>query len=272
MPSAQRHNLGPIHILVGDNSRIHSQLLAEALTRDRRFIIVGSPASSEEFLEIAPRTRPDVVIISVNLDDEPMGGMTLLRKFHDRHPQTPAVMLLDSSNRDVVLDALRSGARGLFTKHESLENLCKCVCVVAEGQVWASSRELMYALDALSAEPQSRVTNAGGLKLLSRRELQVVQFLSKGLTNQEIGDRLGLSRHTIKNYLLKIFDKLGVSNRVELLFLTLSQPISTIPVVEGKRSTKPPFREPEPLPKHRGQRDTEKGRYDENGVGPDFSN
>jgi len=247
MPSAQCHNLGPIHILVGDNSRIHSQLLAEALTRDPRFIIVGFPASSEEFLEIASRGRLDVVIISVNLDDEPMGGMALLRKFHERHRQTPAVMLLDASNRDVVLDAFRSGAHGIFSKHESLENLCKCVCVVAEGQVWASSRELKYALDALSSEPRIRVMNAGGLKLLSRRELQVVQFLSEGLTNQEIGNRLGLSRHTIKNYLLKIFDKLGVSNRVELLFLTLSQPISTIPVVEGKRSSKPPVREPKPL-------------------------
>ena len=73
---------------------------------------------------------------------------------------------------------------------------------------------------------------------------------------------MGLSRHTIKNYLLKIFDKLGVSKRVELLFLTLSQPISTIPAVEGKRSTKPPVREPE----HRGRRETEKGQHDDNGI------
>jgi DNA-binding NarL/FixJ family response regulator len=230
----QCNSLGPIHILVGDNSRIHSQLLAEALKRDPRFIIVGSPSGSEEFLEIASRTSPDVVIISVNLDDEPTGGITLLREFHDRHPQTPAVMLLDSPQRDIVLDAFRSGARGIFSKHESLENLCKCVCLVVEGQVWASSREVKFALDALSSAPRIRATNAGGLNLLSRRELQVVHYLAEGLTNREIGDRLGLSPHTIKNYLLKIFDKLGVCNRVELLFLTLSQPMSTIPV-ESKR-------------------------------------
>jgi len=59
-----------------------------------------------------------------------------------------------------------------------------------------------------------------------------VHYLAEGLTNREIGDRLGLSRHTIKNYLPKIFDKLGVSNRVELLFLTLSQPAAAIPVAE----------------------------------------
>jgi DNA-binding CsgD family transcriptional regulator len=91
------------------------------------------------------------------------------------------------------------------------------------------------------------VTGAGGLNLLSHRELQVVHYLAEGLTNREIGDRLGLSRHTIKNYLLKIFDKLGVCNRVELLFLTLSQPMSTIPI-EGKRLNAA-VREVESLPK-----------------------
>ncbi len=89
-----------------------------------------------------------------------------------------------------------------------------------------------FALEALSSAPTIRATNAGGLNLLSRRELEVVHYLAEGLTNREIGARLGLSRHTIKNYLLKIFDKLGVSNRVELLFLTLSQPAAGIHAVE----------------------------------------
>jgi DNA-binding CsgD family transcriptional regulator len=96
--------------------------------------------------------------------------------------------------------------------------------VVHDGQVWASSSEVKFALEALSSAPTIRAINAAGSNLLSRREMQVVHYLAEGLTNREIGERLGLSRHTIKNYLLKIFDKLGVSNRVELLFLTLSKP------------------------------------------------
>lgn len=142
------------------------------------------------------------------------------------------MILVDSPKREIVLDAFRSGARGIFSKHESLETLCKCVRVVYEGQVWANSREVRFALEALSSAPTIRAINAGGLNLLSRRELQVVHYLAEGLTNREIGARLGLSRHTIKNYLLKIFDKLGVSNRVELLFLTLSQPAAAGHVVE----------------------------------------
>jgi DNA-binding CsgD family transcriptional regulator len=81
--------------------------------------------------------------------------------------------------------------------------------------------------------------NAGGLNLLSPRELQVVHYLAEGLTNREIGERLGLSRHTVKNYLLKIFDKLGVSNRVELVFLKLSQPA---PVIQTLRESESPKR------------------------------
>jgi two-component system, NarL family, nitrate/nitrite response regulator NarL len=134
------------------------------------------------------------------------------------------VVSLSSPKRDLVLDAFRAGARGIYSRHESLDALCKCVHVVFEGQVWATSREIRIALDALSSAPTVRALNAGGLSLLSKRELQVVHHLAEGLTNREIGARMGLSRHTIKNYLLKIFDRLGVSNRVELLFLTLSQP------------------------------------------------
>jgi two-component system, NarL family, nitrate/nitrite response regulator NarL len=232
MVPANLHNQPPIQVLVGDNSRIHSHLLAEALKRDPRLRIVGSTSSSSEFLEIASRETPDVVIVSANLDDDPMGGIVTLREFHEAYPQVPAIILVDSPKREIVIDAFRSGARGIFSKHESLETLCKCVRVVYEGQVWANSREVRFALEALSSAPAIRAVNAGGLNLLSRRELEVVHYLAEGLTNREIGVRLGLSRHTIKNYLLKIFDKLGVSNRVELLFLTLSQPTPGMPVIE----------------------------------------
>jgi DNA-binding NarL/FixJ family response regulator len=97
MLSAELHSQGPIHVLVGDNSRIHSHLLAEALKRDHRLRIAGSASSSQEFMEIAARQMPDVVIISANLDDDPLGGMNTLREFHGpHHPQIPTVMLLDS--------------------------------------------------------------------------------------------------------------------------------------------------------------------------------
>jgi len=74
--------------------------------------------------------------------------------------------------------------------------------------------------------------NAGGMELLSKREREVVRCLAEGLTNNEIGERLGLSRHTIKNYLFRVFDKLGVSNRMELLYLTLHESFPERPGAE----------------------------------------
>ena len=213
----------PIRVLVGHSSRTDGNSVAETLQRDAHFQVAGA-STSQDFLEIAARDNPDLAILSARLDDNPLGGLSTLRRFHDAHPLTPAVLMLDSPKRELVLDAFRAGARGIFSKHEPLERLRKCVRVVFEGQIWATSREIRYALDALSSAPTIHAINAGGLSLLSRREQQVVHYLAEGLTNREIGAQLGLSRHTIKNYLLKIFDKLGVSNRVELLFLTLSQP------------------------------------------------
>jgi DNA-binding NarL/FixJ family response regulator len=215
-----------IDVLVGDNTRIHSQLMGEALKRDRFLRVIGSAAGSREFLEMAARHAPSVALLSATMDEDPNIGITTLRQFHAAHPNVPAIVLLESSKREVVLEAFRSGARGIFSKHESLENLCKCVRAVYEGQIWANSREVRFALDVLASTPSIRAVNAEGMNLLSKREREVVEHLAEGLTNREIGARMGLSQHTVKNYLLRIFDKLGVSNRVELLSLTL-QPNGT---------------------------------------------
>jgi DNA-binding CsgD family transcriptional regulator len=83
---------------------------------------------------------------------------------------------------------------------------------------------LSCALETLATTPTIQAVDANGINLLSKRQLDVVRCVAAGLTNTETGQQLGLSKHTVKNYLLRIFEKLGVSNRIELLFLTLSQP------------------------------------------------
>jgi two-component system nitrate/nitrite response regulator NarL len=216
---------------------MYAAMLAEALRHDglRVMDFAVSPCA---FLELAARHSPDVVIVSGIQGEDPKGGLTTLREFHHAHPHIPAIVLLDSSRREEVLEAFRSGATGIFSKHETIETLCKCVRVVYEGQVWANALELTFALDALVSTTSIRTVNARGINLLTRREHEVVCHVAEGLTNREIGTSLGLSPHTIKNYVFRIFDKLEVANRVELLRLTLHQPglvrrLPTVRLVPG---------------------------------------
>jgi DNA-binding NarL/FixJ family response regulator len=131
-------------------------------------------------------------------------------------------MLIDSSENGQVVEAFRAGARGVFCRSESLMSLAKCIQCVSEGQIWANSRELRYLLEALGEALPMRVIDARGAALLSRRELEVVRCVAEGLSNREIAQRLGLTEHTVKNYLFRIFDKLGVSKRVEVVLYAYS--------------------------------------------------
>ena len=165
-------------------------------------------------------------MLSSNLDEEPLRGFELLRQLRASDPGILAIMLLDSSKRETVLQAFRAGARGIFSRHDSVEILSKCIRSVRAGQIWANSQQMSFAVEALATSPVVRAVDANGLSLLSKREMDVVRSLAEGLTNREIADRLGLSQHTIKNYLFRVYDKLGVSSRLELLFMTLTQAVA----------------------------------------------
>lgn len=224
-----------IQVLVADNTHIYTHLLADALNRDSQLRVVASASRSQQLLEVARSVEIDVAVISATLDENPSRGAEVMRELRTTRPNIRGIILLDSSKREVILEAFRAGARGVFSRHASLELLCKCVRRTHEGQIWASAEQMAYAVEALAAAPNVRAVDATGVALLSKRELEVVRCLAEGLTNREIGERLGLSQHTIKNYLFRVFDKLGVSSRIELLSLTLTQPVP--PSVRHDRST-----------------------------------
>jgi DNA-binding NarL/FixJ family response regulator len=223
MPSHEEVGSDFVSIVVADGTRIHTQLLADALRNDRGLQVVAAASNSEELLAAATRVPIDVVVISHNLDDQVGHGTQVLREMRVLRPQIKGVILLDTSKPEDVLECFRAGARGIFSKQERLEMLCKCIRSVHEGQIWARSVDLDHALEALAKSPLVRSTNHKGIELLSARERQVIQHVAGGLSNREIAEALDLSPHTVKNYLFRIFDKLGVSSRTELLYLTMNQ-------------------------------------------------
>jgi two-component system, NarL family, nitrate/nitrite response regulator NarL len=212
-----------IHVLVADSSRIHTQLLSDALRRDPELDVVSWNSDPDGLIALAIDRGVNVLAISGALDGSPSRGLEIVRQLRAVQPTAKAVVLLDSHKPELVLDAFRAGARGVFSKDGSVELFCKCIRSIHEGQIWADNRELTLAIEALASTPIVRAVGANGMELLSKREMEVVRCLSRGLTNREIAKQMGLSQHTVKNYLFRVFDKLGVSSRVELLFMTLSQ-------------------------------------------------
>ena len=234
MPSHEEVDSDFVSIVVADGTRIHTQLLADALRNDRGLQVVAAASNSKELLAAVTRVPIDVAVISHNLDDQPGHGTQVLRDMRVLRPQIKGVILLDGSKPEEVLECFRAGARGIFSKQERIEMLCKCIRSVHEGQIWARSVDLDHALEALATSPLVRTTNHKGIELLSTRERQVIQHVAGGLSNREIAEALALSPHTVKNYLFRIFDKLGVSSRTELLYLTMNQPQPLPSTIDGE--------------------------------------
>ncbi len=211
-----------IRVLVAESSPMHTRLLADALRLDPTLEVVEHDSDSSALVATVRKCPVDVLVVSANLDEHPGRGFEVLHQLRKLRLPTRTVVLPDSSKDEMVLKAFRAGARGVFSKSDPPEHLAKCVRCVHEGQVWADSQSLHVAVEALANSPALQAVDAGGMKRLSERELQVVRGIAEGLTNKEIAERLLLSQHTVKNYLFRIYDKLGVSSRLELLFMTLS--------------------------------------------------
>jgi DNA-binding NarL/FixJ family response regulator len=201
-------------VLAADSTSMTTQLLVEALARDAQFQMIEAPSNASGILALVASKKPQIAVISAQLEQS--GGFDLVREIHAQSPATRVIVLLDSSERTTVTEAFRAGARGVFCRTEPFRLLAKCIQCVADGQVWASSSELHFVLEALTepAIPGGLHFNGG---LLSARETDVVRCVTEGLTNREIAQRLTLTEHTVKNYLFRIFDKLGVSSRVEVV-------------------------------------------------------
>jgi DNA-binding NarL/FixJ family response regulator len=165
----------------------------------------------------------DVGLIGSNLVNQVGKGYELAREVRKACPVVRIVMVVDDADAQSVLRAFQSGARGVFGRNSSPQLIAKCVARVHEGQIWVGSQEIQFLLEALTAPPRLRLVNSSGKAILSPREQEVVHWLAEGLSNREIADKLTLSENTVKNYLFRIFEKLGISNRVELILYAASQ-------------------------------------------------
>jgi len=214
---------GAIHVLVADDSPFHTQLLVSALSRTPDLKIFSSTLDTTSVLATSIAHEIDIAVLSAFADRDTEHGLQILRELRDSGSDTRSVVLLDSRRIESVLEAFRAGAHGVFDHSQSPDALHKCIRRVNDGQIWINNQQIAIILEFLASTPRLKAVDAKGINLLSGRESAVVRCVVEGLTNREIGNRLKLSQHTIKNYLFRIFDKLGISSRTELLLMAVNQ-------------------------------------------------
>jgi DNA-binding NarL/FixJ family response regulator len=213
-----------IRVVLAGRTRMDCQLLAESLRRaSGRCTVAATAVSVEEARAILKRQPPEVMLVNPHLAEGPRAGFDLVQEMRQSFPATRSIMLLDSMEPHMVICSFQVGAKGVFSRDRSVEALAKCIEVVHRGQIWAGTNELQIILQAMAQRTRYEPQSATGTKLLTEREAQVANLVAEGLRNREISEQMRVSTHTVKNYLYRVYEKLGISSRVELTTRVLAQ-------------------------------------------------
>lgn len=232
MRKSQQWSSVIVSVVIADASRMNCQLVERALRpKNNRMAVLGCAVRGDQALALIRDKQPDVAVVSAQLQDSALEGYRVLRDLRGASARTRGVVLLHSRDRELVVDAFRCGTRGVIFRDEPVETLAKCIHAVHHGQIWADSENMRYVVDALSRAMPLQFRSPGGMSRLSKRESDVARLVAEGLVNKDIAAQLGLSEHTVRNYLFHVFDKLGVSTRVELVLYCLqeNQSVSGLP-------------------------------------------
>jgi DNA-binding NarL/FixJ family response regulator len=224
--------MGPeIPILIASPRVLDCELYAQALRQHPGFEIVGRVFDVDSAVHAVECSPISVALISANLQDGPLSGLTALQRINQMNSDVKPVVLFEPGETNLVLTAFRNGARGVFCPAEDgFEQLCRCVEQVHAGQIWAKSVQFQEMLTSFPRRASLQIVNSDGALLLTRREQDVVGLVEEGLTNRQIAQELKLSEHTVRNNLFRIFDKLGISTRVELTLYAINNRASRSPV------------------------------------------
>lgn len=206
------------------------ELLQNALRNVGDISLIEPINDLENVLNNCDDDSIDVVLIGSSRSAEARGAVELLGALGEHRKRAKAVVLTENPGYNEIIALFRAGARGvLCTTDLHFDLLCKCIRCVHEGQIWATNEYLIHLVTFVSRPASANVTDSRGRSLLTVREQQVLHLLADGLSNGELARMLNLSEHTIKNHLFRIYDKLGVSTRMEAVLFALTPRISPLP-------------------------------------------
>lgn len=200
----------PITLVLADHQPIALHGLTHLFAREQDFFVLASHANSAETLEAVRRHRPAVLVLGVG--PPATESLTILREMQEENLPTRAVVFAGEIDEQEIGEAIRLGARGVVLKEMALRLLLQCIRKVHAGGEWFE-RSIGHLVGRIRQGDATR----NRAEALTRREIEVMQRVAQGLNNQAIAQSLSIGKGTVKVHLHRIYGKLKVRNRVELL-------------------------------------------------------
>ncbi len=206
--------------MVADDHPIFRDGLRKLLEAEGDFRVIGEASDGEEAVKLAHELKPDVLLLDLAMPRQP--GLDALRELAAAATPVRTILLTVAIEKAQLVEALQLGARGVVLKETSTELLLKSIRSVVAGQYWVGREavtDLVRVLrDLIPAAGEEAKKKAFGL---TPRELEVVSAIVLGFTNRDIARKFNISEDTVKHHLTNVFDKVGVSNRLELALFAI---------------------------------------------------
>ena len=219
-------NQRPITIMIIDDHVVIRSGLRMLIEHDQRMQVVAQAGNRIEALERAAGTRPDVIILDLVLGEE--DGLSFLPELCQASPNSRVLVLTGVQSLDAHRRAIRRGALGIVLKEHAAEQLLKAIMKVYEGEVWIE-RSMMGSMIQELNKPTQVDPEVTKIKSLTDREREVIALVGEGLKNKQVGERLFISETTVTHHLSSVFDKLDVSDRLELIIYAFRHGLAKMP-------------------------------------------